>query len=481
MLKETIARLPLFLTQYKEAPIFLDYIKENTKAVLPIVFLVFILNFFVGLASDLLIKFVLGAFGVIVGLSVFLSGIDLSISKIGSMMGDFLGRFDKIIKVILFGIFIGFVISMAEPDLLILANQITHAIGLSPWLIVAVISLGVGLMIATGLFRIFNEIFISKLMWILYIIIFALMFISNDTGHAIAFDASGATTGAMTTPFIIALGLGVANLKGDYSEDNSFGLVGIASAGPIIAVLLMSLSVGENTFEIESAAHTSAILSGIKNASFAIIPIALVFLLMNAKYFKTPKDELTEILLGLLYTYLGLIIFLSSVEAGFMELARVLGEGLRESKLLPLIGFVMGLLVVLAEPAVAVLAEQVEDVTGGSIKRKSILRALSIGVASAVMLAIIRINSENFALWMVIVPGFLLSLLLSLKIPQIFVGIAFDSGGVASGPMTATFILAFCQGVAGNVADGFGVISFVAMMPVLTIMILGYLYKKGSR
>ena len=138
------------------------------------------------------------------------------------------------------------------------------------------------------------------------------------------------------------------------------------------------------------------------------------------------------------------------------------------------------LVVVLAEPAVAVLSEQVEDVTGGSIKRKSILRALSIGVASAVMLAIIRINSENFALWMVIVPGFLISLLLSLKIPQIFVGIAFDSGGVASGPMTATFILAFCQGVAGNVADGFGVISFVAMMPVLTIMILGYLYKKGS-
>lgn len=202
---------------------------------------------------------------------------------------------------------------------------------------------------------------------------------------------------------------------------------------------------------------------------------------MNALYFKTPKYELTEILLGLVYTYMSLIIFLTSVEAGFMELARVLGEGLRESKYLPLIGFVMGLVVVLAEPAVAVLSEQVEDVTGGSIKRKSILRALSIGDASAVMLAIIRINSENFALWMVIVPGFLISLLLSLKIPQIFVGIAFDSGGVASGPMTATFILAFCQGLAGNVADGFGVISFVAMMPVLTIMILGYLYKKGSR
>ena len=429
----------------------------------------------------MLIKFVLGSFGVIIGLSIFLSGVDLSISKIGSMMGDFLARFDKIIKVVIFGIFIGFVISMAEPDLLILANQITQAIGLSPWLIVAIISIGVGIMIATGLFRIFKEISISRLMWIVYLLIFVLMFLANDTGHAIAFDASGATTGAMTTPFIIALGLGVANLKGDYSEDNSFGLVGIASTGPIIAGLLMSLSVGENNFEIQVADHGSALMSGLNNASFAIVPIALVFIIMNAKYFKLAKYELTEILLGLLYTYMGLIVFLTSVEAGFMELARVLGEGLRESKYLPLIGFVMGLVVVLAEPAVAVLSEQVEDVTGGSIKRKSILRALSIGVASAVMLAIIRINSENFTLWMVIVPGFLISLLLSLKIPQIFVGIAFDSGGVASGPMTATFILAFCQGLAGNVADGFGVISFVTMMPVLTIMILGYLYKKGSR
>lgn len=448
---------------------------------MPIVVLVFILNFFVGIDSSLLINFVLGSPGVILGLSIFLSGIDLSISKIGTMMGDFLGRFDKIIKVVFFGIFIGFVISMAEPDLLILANQVTYAIGLSPWSIVAIISLGVGFMISIGLYRIFKEISISKLMWVIYILIFGLMILSNETGHAIAFDASGATTGAMTTPFIIALGLGVANLKGDYSEDNSFGLVGIASAGPILAGLLMSLSVGYTALEIEASAHSSALISGIKNASFAIVPIALVFFVMNFKYFKLNKEELTEILFGLFYTYLGLIIFLTSVEAGFMELARVLGQGLSGSKFLPLIGFIMGLVVVLAEPAVAVLAEQVEDVTGGSIPRKNILRALSIGVATAVMLAIIRINSDNFALWMVIVPGFLISLLISLKVPQIFVGIAFDSGGVASGPMTATFILAFCQGVAGNVADGFGVISFVAMMPVLTIMVLGYLYKKGMR
>ncbi len=439
------------------------------------------MNIFVGVNKNLLINFILGSLGVILGLSIFLTGIDLSVSNIGSIMGDFLGRFDKIIKVILFGIFIGFIVSIAEPDLLILSSQISQAIGLSSWMIVVIISLGVGIMISLGLYRIFKEVPVSKLMWIIYSIIFILMIFTNETGHAIAFDASGATTGAMTTPFIIALGLGVANLKGDYGEDNSFGLVGIASTGPIMAGLLMSLSIGDKDLAIEAASHSSALITGIKNASFAIVPIALVFFIMNARFFKIKREDFNDILFGLVYTYLGLIIFLTSVEAGFMELARVMGEKLSDYKLLPLIGFILGLVVVLAEPAVAVLAEQVEDVTGGSIPRKNILIALSIGVAFAVMLAVIRIKSNSFALWMVIVPGFLLSLILARKVPQIFIGIAFDSGGVASGPMTATFILAFCQGVAGNISDGFGVISFVAMMPVLMIMIMGYLYKKGGR
>lgn len=468
------------LNKNEVSNIFFEEIKNNAKAVVPIALLVLILNFFVGVKSILLVNFLLGCVGVILGLAVFLTGVELSISKIGSIMGEFLARFNSIISVIIFGVFIGFVISVAEPDLLILANEITSAVGFSPQLIVMIISLGVGIMISIGLFRIFKEIKLSSLMIGIYSIIFVLMIFADNFGHAIAFDASGATTGAMTTPFIISLGLGVASLKGDLSEDDSFGLVGIASAGPIIAGILMSLSIGNTNVEIAEAGHSSTLLSGITNASFAIIPITLVFYLMNYKYFKMSKDEIKEISIGLLYSYIGLILFLSSVEGGFMELARVMGEALSDSKFLPLIAFVIGLLVVLAEPAVAVLSEQVEDVTGGFIPRKLILRALSIGVAFAVMLAIFRIKIEGFALWMVIVPGFLISLILSRKVPQIFVGIAFDSGGVASGPMTATFILAFCQGVAGNIADGFGVIALVAMMPVITIVILGASFK-GER
>lgn len=464
----------------KVSLIFIDEIKNTSKSVVPIAILVVILNFFVGVESKLLVNFFLGCVGVILGLGVFLTGVEISVSEIGSMMGEFLARFDRIIKVIVFGVFIGFTISIAEPDLLILAGEVTSAIGISAQVIVMIISLGVGIMISSGLYRIFKDISLSTMMCIIYGTVFILMIFTEEMGHAIAFDASGATTGAMTTPFIIALGLGVANLKGEKSEDDSFGLVGLASTGPILAGLLMNLfSGGGGEIVADNLAH-SPLMSGFINSTFAIVPIALVFYIMNYLYFKIEKDELRSISLGLVYTYLGLILFLTSVEGGFMDLARVMGEGLSHSKFLPLIGFVLGLLVVLAEPAVAVLSEQVEDVTGGSIPRKNILIALSIGVAFAVMLAIFRIRIEGFALWMLIVPGFLISLILSRRVDQIFVGIAFDSGGVASGPMTATFILAFCQGVAGNIVDGFGVISFVAMMPVLTIMIMGNLYK-GAR
>ncbi|WP_296112708.1 DUF1538 domain-containing protein [uncultured Anaerococcus sp.] len=451
--------------------------KNTSKSVIPIAILVIILNFFVGVDTRLLVNFFLGCAGVILGLGVFLTGVEISISKIGSMMGEFLARFEKLIKVIIFGVFIGFTISIAEPDLLILAGEVTGAIGIPSQLIVMIISLGVGIMISFGLYRIFKDISLSTIMCIIYGTVFLLMIFTEEMGHAIAFDSSGATTGAMTTPFIIALGLGVANLKGDKSKDDSFGLVGLASTGPILAGLLMNLFSKGGDMMIEEGAAQSPLMSGFINSTFAIVPIALVFYIMNYFYFKIGKDDLRSISLGMVYTYLGLILFLTSVEGGFMDLARVLGEGLKDSRFLPLIGFVLGLLVVLAEPAVAVLAEQVEDVTGGSIPRKNILASLSIGVAFAVMLAIFRIKIDGFALWMLIVPGFLISLILSRRVEQIFVGIAFDSGGVASGPMTATFILAFCQGVAGNIADGFGVISFVAMMPVLTIMIMGNLYK----
>ena len=334
--------IALFYKRKRVDFIFIDEIKNTSKSVIPIAILVVILNFFVGVESRLLINFFLGCAGVILGLGLFLTGVEISISQIGTIMGEFLARFSSIIKVLIFGIFIGFTISIAEPDLLILANEVSGAIGMKSQLIVMIISLGVGIMISIGLFRIFKDIRLSTLMCIIYGIVFILMIFTDEIGHAIAFDASGATTGAMTTPFIIALGLGVASLKGDRSEDDSFGLVGLASAGPILAGLIMNLfSKGGEIAIVEGASH-SPLMSGFINSTFAIVPIALVFYVMNFLYFKIEKDELKSITLGMIYTYLGLLLFLTSVEGGFMDLARVMGEGLSSSKFLPLIGFEIG-------------------------------------------------------------------------------------------------------------------------------------------
>lgn len=238
-------------------------------------------------------------------------------------MGEFLARFNSIVAVIIIGVFIEFAMSVVEPDLLILANEITSVVGLSPQVIVMIISLGVGTMISIGLFKILKEIKLSSLMICICALIFILMIFADNFDHGIAFGTSGAITGAMTTSFIISLGLGLASLKGDLSEDDSFGLVGVVLTGPIIAGILMSLSIGNTNVKIAEDGHSSALLSGITNASFAIIPITLVFYLMNYKYFKPSKDEIKEISIGLLYSYMGLILFLTSVERGFMELARI--------------------------------------------------------------------------------------------------------------------------------------------------------------
>lgn len=449
--------------------------------VLPIAVLVLVLNFFKPVDSYTIYKFLFACVGVIVGLSIFLQGIDLSVSKVGMMMGDFIGKRNTIVSVIVFGVFIGFTISIAEPDLLILAKQISQTSAMTSRFIVLVISLGVGIMISLGLYRIFKDINLSKFMITAYGLVFILIALTSEFGHSIAFDASGATTGAMTTPFIIALGLGVSKLKGEVSgEKDAFGMVGIASLGPVIAGLILSFFISDSSEKASETAHLNPFMAGLQSTFFALMPIIIVFFIMNTFIFKE-KRQLSQIIFGFSYTFIGLWIFLSSVEGGFMDLANMMGENYSNSKLLPLIGFILGLLVVLAEPAVQVLSSQVEDVTGGHIKQRYILVSLSIGVALAVMLAMFKLKNDNFKLWMLVVPSLIISLSLSRIVPEIFVGIGFDSGGVASGPMTATFILGFCQGVAGNVRDGFGVIAFVCMIPIMTIMILGTMYVRRRK
>lgn len=486
--------------------VVLTKFKEVLFSVLPISVIVVILNFtLTPLETPVLYRFLIGACFIIIGLTVFLLGVDLGITPIGNNMGATIAKTNKIWLVGLLGLFLGFFISVAEPDLHILAGQVsTVTLGLiSKFSIVAVVSLGIAVLVALGLIRIVKNIPLNKMLTVIYIIIFALAIFTSPEFLAISFDASGATTGALAVPFMLALAMGISKLKKDSkaSEDDSFGLVGLASSGAIIAVMVMNI-----VSKSDSMSGTLPLSNGVAGSllepfieklpvilyevSLALAPILIIFLLFQIFSFKMPKAIFIKTLFGLTLMFTGLIMFLLGVNAGFMEVGSIIGHALAsmDSNIYVILAAaVIGMVTILAEPAVLVLTQQIEEVTSGYVKRGIVMVSLSLGVALAVALAIIKIIVPGVHLWHYLLPGYIISIILSYFTPGLFVGIAFDSGGVASGPMAATFILAFAQGVAEAVpgadvlVDGFGIIAMIAMTPLLALQILGLVFKIKSK
>lgn len=481
-------------------------LKEAALSVLPIVLLVVILNYTVSpLEFGQLIRFLIGAMLIILGLSIFLLGVELSVDQIGRHMGSTIAKSNKVWIVVVAGILLGFFISVAEPDLQILAGQVDAVTAgfVSKLSIVVIVSIGIALLLSLGLVRIVYNFTLHKLLTGLYGVIFILAIFTSPEFMSISFDASGATTGALTVPFILALALGVSALKKDSqaSEKDSFGLVAITSTGAIISVMILSIiskldkiSGSLMPGKYDSNSIFLPFVYKLPNIAFeivlALLPILVLFLIFQKTSFKLSKNEKTRILMGLVYSFIGLVLLLTGVSAGFMEIGSIVGykiAALDNKALLIGIGFIMGFLTILAEPAVFVLTNQIENVTSGYVKRKTVLAALSIGVGVSVALSMVRILIPELKLWHYLLPGYIIAITLSYLVPKLFVGIAFDSGGVASGPMTATFILAFAQGAAHQIEgadvllDGFGIISMVALTPLITLQILGLIYKVKSR
>lgn len=479
--------------------------KEVLMSVVPIVIMVLLLNFtLTPLGAGPLTAFIVGASLVVIGLTIFLSGVDVGITPIGSIMGEGIARTAKLWIVILAGLILGFVVSIAEPDLHILAAQVQSVSGgaLTKTLILVVVSLGIAALLAIGLSRIVKDWDIRWLFYACYGLIFVLAMLVPSEFLAISFDASGATTGALAVPFFLALGLGTAAMRSDSlaSEEVSFGLVGLVSAGAILAVLLMTVLTRQGSLQgVESAqvAGPGSLWQAMgqklpviaKEIFLALFPIAFLFYLGNFIKFKLGKRQIIRISFGLIFAYFGLVLFMLGVNVGFMDVGRLIGIKLTQLGVWHVLGiaFLMGLVVILAEPAVYVLTHQIEDVTAGAVKRKMVLIFLAVGVSLAVALSALRILVPSIQLWHFLLPGYVIALGLTRFVPRLFVGMAFDSGGVASGPMTATFILAFAQGVAEAtpgadvLVDGFGIIAMVAMMPIVALQILGLIYEAKSK
>lgn len=476
-----------------------EKLKEVAQTLLPVVILVLALCFtIVDVDANVLVRFLIGSVMLLMGLSVFLWGVDLAMNPIGEHMSQEIATSKSIYKIGILSFLLGFLVTVAEPDLLVLGQQIGAASGgtISASLIVYVISVGVGVMISLGVFRLLRDRPLNIFMAVTYAVIMSLALFVSEEFFAISFDASGATTGALTTPFVLAISLGLSTVKGGKkSEENSFGLVGIMSAGPILAVMLMSIISGQKHIQgaVEAWAPAKGVLGPILSALptifieslVALIPIAILFFIFNFAKFKLPKDEMVQVLKGLLFTLLGLTLFLTAVNSGFMDMGRIIGMELAAMSpwVLIGIGFLMGLIVVLVEPAVHVLGQQIEEVTSGHIPVRLIRMTLSIAVGTAIALSMVRIVVPAVKLWYFVIPGFIIAILLSLQSDPVFVGIAYDAGGVASGPMSATFVLAFAQGAAAVIptanvlVDGFGVIAMIATAPVLSINLLGTIFR----
>lgn len=478
--------------------------KEVIATVLPISLLVIILNFtFIPLEADLFKRFLLGAVFILLGLTIFLIGVDLGITPMGDSFGHAAVRSGKLWVIAIMGLVLGFVISIAEPDLHILADQVGDVtLGVvSKSSLVMLVSMGVAVLISLGMVRIVKVFSLKTFLLITYGAILVLGILADQFFLAISFDASGATTGALTVPFLLALSAGASAINKDSqkSEEDSFGLVGIASAGAIIGALVLGMLNSPSFGDVPDYAATSeaGVISHFirevpivaKEIIIALLPIIVIYAICNLVFFHNSKRMNARVATGCVLTFVGLVIFLVGVNSGFMDVGRYIGRVLateHSKTFIVAIAFLMGVLTILAEPAVHVLTNQIEAVTAGSIKKSVVLMTLSIGVGIAVALSILKILVPGMQLWHVLLPGYILTFIIMRKVPNLFVGIAFDSGGVASGPMTATFILAYAQGVAAStpsadlLIDGFGTIAMVAMTPLIALQILGLFYVKNK-
>lgn len=473
-----------------------EKIRESLSAVLPITGIVLMLSIFViPMELGSVVMFLTGALMLIVGMGFFQLGAEMAMTPLGEGVGVQISKMKKLLTVLLTGFLMGVIITVSEPDLQVLAGQVPSVPNM---VLIMTVAVGVGLFLALAIVRIRYKISLSMLLIVCYLaLILVSMFVPKEF-LAVAFDSGGVTTGPMTVPFIMAMGVGLASVRSDKNAANdSFGLVALSSVGPILAVLILGCF-----FKPTEAAYTLTDVATVvttqdvarvfaqglplyaREVLLSLVPILWVFLIFQWLTHRYHGLQIKRIIVGFGYTYIGLVLFLCGANVGFAPVGTYLGKelaGLSLRWILVPIGALIGYYIVKAEPAIQVLNHQVEAVTNGAISVKMMNRCMQIGVAASVGLAMLRVLTGISIQWFVI-PGYIIALVLSRMVPDIFIGIAFDSGGVASGPMTSTFLLPLsigvCEALGGNLmTDAFGVVALVALTPLIAIQLMGLVYK----
>lgn len=466
--------------------------QEALQAVLPIICIVLALCFSIApISPSILLCFLIGAVLILAGMMFFTLGAEISMTPMGERVGSALTKSRNLALIIMTAFLLGFIITISEPDLQVLAGQVPAVPNM---ILILSVAGGVGTFLVLALLRMLFSIALPPLLVVFYALVFILSaFIPKDF-LSIAFDSGGVTTGPMTVPFIMALGVGVSAIRSDrHAADDSFGLVALCSIGPILSVMILGMifhpqdgvSLEMITLEVDDSIQlwnlfSSGIPTYMKEIFLSLLPVFLFFMVFQLIALRLPAKKLRKILVGLVYTYVGLVLFLTGANVGFMPAGNYLGQVLASQNhpeiLIP-IAIVIGYFIVKAEPAVYVLNKQVEEITDGAISAKTMGTGLSVGVSLSLGLAMVRVLTGISILWF-LVPGYGIALIISFFVPRIYTAIAFDSGGVASGPMTAAFLLPLAQGactaLGGNlITDAFGVVAMVAMTPLITIQVMG--------
>ncbi|MDR2097651.1 MAG: DUF1538 domain-containing protein [Spirochaetaceae bacterium] len=476
--------------------ILYDKITEAFSSVLPITVIVLITSVvLVPIPAGTVLLFLTGAAMLVIGMGFFTMGADMAMMPMGEGIGIQLTKTPKLIIIITVSFLMGLVITIAEPDLQVLAQQVPS---IDPSIILIItVGVGVGIFLVVAVLRVLFKIQLSILLLVLYIITFALACFTPSNFIPVAFDSGGVTTGPITVPFILAMGVGIVSIRGDKgSQDDSFGFVSLCSVGPIMAVMVLGI-IFEPSGANAGMAHNAEVVTSrdviesfareiphyakdVFTALAALVFFFVVFQLISKRF---KKHQLRRIFMGFFYTLIGLLVFLTGVNVGFIPVGLILGSELASSPLrwllIPL-GMVVGYFIVMAEPAVHVLNKQVEDISSGAIPQKTMARSLAVGMAAALAITMTRILTGISLIW-ILIPGYAIAFLLTFLVPRIFVGIAFDSGGVCSGPLTSTFLLPLamgvCRGSGGDLmTDAFGVVALVAMAPLIVIQTMGLVY-----
>jgi Protein of unknown function (DUF1538). len=477
-----------------------EKIYESLSSVVPITAIVFILSVTaVPIPIGTTIMFLVGASMLVVGMGFFSLGADIAMMPMGEALGSHFGGTKRIWIVVVLTFFMGFIITVAEPDLQVLARQVPS---IPDSVLIGTIAFGVGFFLVVALLRVLFNLSFSRMLVVFYLIVFAVSAFTPKDFVAVAFDSGGVTTGPITVPFIMALGIGLAaSRNAKNAQDDSFGMVALSSIGPVLAVLLLGIGYNPSDatytpvelISVETTRDVAVQFARelphyLKDVLYALVPICAFFVFFQLISKRFNKRQLVTISVGFVYTLIGLVMFLAGVNVGFIPVGHLLGSQIGMSAykwaLLPL-GMLIGYYIVAAEPAVHVLNKQVEEISGGTISQRAMKLALSLGVAVSLALAMLRILTGMSIFWLLI-PGYLIALALTAFVPKIFTGVAFDSGGVASGPMTSTFLLPFamgaCEGVGGNVlTDAFGVVAMVAMTPLIAIQLMGLIYARQTK